>query len=144
VEPLDATYALRHAETRMATSIVTAFAGIAFLIAIAGVFGVMTVVVNSRTREIGIRMALGAGAQEVRRMVFGSSLRLILAGVAIGLATAVGASRYIESQLFGVTPTDPLTLGVVSAVVTMAAMLATWHPATRAARVDPAETLRVE
>ena len=104
----------------------------------------MTVVVNSRTREIGIRMALGAGAQEVRRMVLGSSLRLILTGVTIGLAAAMGASRYIESQLFGVTPTDPLTLGVVSAIVTLSAMLATWQPATRAARVNPAETLRVE
>lgn len=144
IQSLDEIYAKRHAEARMASSIVSGFAGVALLIAIAGVFGVMTFLVNSRTREIGIRMALGAAPGQVSRFVLASSLWLILLGLAVGLAAALAAARYIESQLFGVTPTDPVTLLSVAAVVAVAATLATWHPARRASRVDPAITLRAE
>lgn len=142
VRTLDEAYSQRHAEARMATSIISSFAVVAFVIAIGGVFGVMTFLVTNRRREIGIRMALGAQRTDVRRMVLGSSLRLIAAGVVLGAAAAALSGRWIESQLFGVTPTDPLTYAVVIATVMVTAIAATWHPAGRAARVDPAETLR--
>jgi ABC-type antimicrobial peptide transport system permease subunit len=123
---------------------VSGFAVVALAIAVAGVFGVMASLVSSRTREIGIRVALGAKPREVSQLVLSSSLRLILLGVAVGLVAAVVASRYVESQLFGVTPTDPLTYTVVAGTVVLAAILATWQPVRRAARVDPAITLRAE
>lgn len=142
VQTLDDIYALRHAETRMATSIISAFALTAFVIAVAGVFGVMTFLVTHRTREIGIRMALGAERRDVRRLVLGSSLRLILGGVIAGAVGAAVAGRWVEAQLFGVTSTDPLTYLTVMGVVVGTALVATWHPARRASRVDPAITLR--
>jgi len=128
----------------MATAIISSFAVVAFVIAVAGVFGVMTFLVTNRTREIGIRMALGAERTDVRRMVLGSSLRLVVAGVIVGAAAAALSGRWLESQLFGVTPTDPLTYAIVIATVVTTAIAATWHPASRAARVDPAITLRAE
>lgn len=128
----------------MATAIISSFAVVAFVIAVAGVFGVMTFLVTNRTREIGIRMALGAERTDVRRMVLGSSLRLVVAGVIVGAAAAALSGRWLESQLFGVTPTDPLTYAIVIATVMATAVAATWHPASRAARVDPAITLRAE
>jgi hypothetical protein len=143
-EFLDDAYASRHAETLMATSIVTAFAGFAFLVAMAGIYGVMAFLVAGRTREIGIRMALGARRADIGRMVLGSSTKLVVAGAVLGAGAALVASRWIESQLFGVSPTDPMTyVGVCSAIV-VTALLATWLPARQASRVDPAITLRTE
>jgi ABC-type antimicrobial peptide transport system permease subunit len=144
VRTLDEIYALRHSEARMASSIISSFAVTAFAIAVAGVFGVMTFLVTNRTREIGIRMALGADRRDVRRLVLGSSLRLIIAGVAVGAAGAVLAGRWLESQLFSVTATDAPTYAVVGTTVLVTALAATWFPARRAARVDPAITLRAE
>jgi putative ABC transport system permease protein len=108
------------------------------------VFGVVTFLVQGRTRVIGIRMALGAGRQDVRGMVLGTSLQLVLAGVVLGIAAAIAASRLIASQLFGVSPTGPLTYAGVSLAVIATTALAAWHPAHRAARVEPAMTLRAE
>lgn len=144
IRTLQEVYSQRHAEARMATSIISSFAVVAFVIAIGGVVGVMTFLVTNRTREIGIRMALGAERTTVRRMVVDSSLRLIVAGVVMGAVVAVLAGRWLESQLFSVTPTDPLTYVIVIATVVVTAVAATWHPASRAARVDPAITLRAE
>jgi ABC-type antimicrobial peptide transport system permease subunit len=141
VSTLDEAYSQRHAEARMAAAIISSFAGVAFVIAVAGVFGVMTFLVTNRTREIGIRMALGAQRTDVRRMVVGSSLRLIVMGVTVGAIAAAVSGRWLESQLFAVTPTDPLTYTVVIATVVATAVAATWHPASRASRVDPAMTL---
>jgi putative ABC transport system permease protein len=104
----------------------------------------MTVLVTSRTREIGIRMALGADPRRVHGMVLRASMTLVAAGVLIGAAVALGLSRVIESQLFGIRATDPLTFAAVAFVVAIAGTLATWHPARRAARVDPVVTLRTE
>jgi predicted permease len=143
-EFLDDAYASRHAETLMATSIVTAFAGFAFIVAMTGIYGVMAFLVAGRTREIGIRMALGADRRSISRMVLGSSARLVLWGAALGSGAALLTSRWIESQLFGVSPTDPATYVAVSAAIVATALLATWHPAHQAARVDPAITLRTE
>jgi ABC-type lipoprotein release transport system permease subunit len=89
-------------------------------------------------------MALGADRRSISRMVLGSSARLVLWGAALGSGAALLTSRWIESQLFGVSPTDPATYVAVSAAIVATALLATWHPALQAARVDPAITLRTE
>jgi predicted permease len=120
------------------------FAVTALLLATTGVFGVMAYAVSRRTREIGVRVALGAGAGDVRRMIVGQGLRTILAGVAIGLSGSVALTRTVESLLFGVTPTDPLTFGSVTLLLGGAGLLACYVPARRATRVDPVVALRCE
>jgi ABC-type antimicrobial peptide transport system permease subunit len=123
---------------------VTSFAVVAFGIATAGVFGVMAFLVSQRTREIGIRMALGAGRRDVRRLVLRSSLRLIVSGVIVGVVGAALASRWLAAQFVGISATDPATYLLVGSVLTATALVATWLPARRAAQVDPATTLRAE
>jgi ABC-type antimicrobial peptide transport system permease subunit len=100
--------------------------------------------VTQRSREIGIRMALGADATLVRRMVVGGGLRLALAGVALGVLGALLATRVLASFVYQVSPTDPLTLVATAAVLVGSAVLASWLPARRATRVDPAISLRAE
>jgi ABC-type antimicrobial peptide transport system permease subunit len=133
-----------HAETLLAMRVVGLFGIGAFVMAMAGLYGVMAFLVAGRTREIGIRMALGADRARIGRFVMGSSLRLVVAGAAIGIAAAVLVLRAIASQLFGVTPTDPATYVTVAVATIVTASLATWQPARRAARVDPVQTLRAE
>jgi ABC-type antimicrobial peptide transport system permease subunit len=141
---IDEIYAQPNADVRLTSAVVRLFSGLAFVIAMAGLYAVIAFLVASRTREIGVRMALGADRAAIRRMVLVSSGRLALAGVALGALVAVGAARWIESQLFGVSMVDPATyLGVCAAVVSTA-LLATWYPARQAARIDPAVTLRAE
>jgi putative ABC transport system permease protein len=141
---VDDMYANQNAETLLASQIVGAFSALAFMVGIAGIYGVMAFLVAGRTREIGIRMALGARRADIGRMVLGSSTKLVVAGAVLGAGAALVASRWIESQLFGVSPTDPMTyVGVCSAIV-VTALLATWLPARQASRVDPAITLRTE
>jgi predicted permease len=144
IEFVDDVYAEQYRTTLLATRIVGGFAVTSFLIAMAGLYGVMAFLVAGRTREIGIRMALGADRTRIGRFVMGSSLRLVFAGAAIGIVAAVLVSRTIASQLFGVTPTDPATYVIVAIVTIITALLATWQPARRAARVDPVQTLRAE
>jgi ABC-type antimicrobial peptide transport system permease subunit len=109
-----------------------------------GVYGVITLLVAGRTREIGIRMALGADRRDIGGLVVRSTLRLAAAGVAFGLALAAGSSRWIESQVFGVSPTDPATYAVVTVSVLAAALVAAWPPARRAVRIDPTIALKAE
>ena len=99
---------------------------------------------SQRTNEFGIRMALGARRREVLAQVLRKGLALSLGGVALGLLFAVGLSRFIEAQLFGVAPMDPVTFGVVSLLLVAVALLASYLPARRATRVDPLEALRYE
>jgi predicted permease len=120
------------------------FAVTALLLATTGVFGVMAYAVSRRTREIGVRVALGAGAGDVRRMIVGQGLRTILAGVAIGIAGSLALTRGVESLLFGVTPTDPLTLGGVTLLLVGAGLVACYVPARRATKLDPVVALRCE
>jgi putative ABC transport system permease protein len=144
VKSVDASYAEPFDDRLLAARTVGGFAILSFLVAAAGVYAVMAFLVASRTREIGVRMALGANGRDIRRLVLGSSMRLVVAGAAAGLAVAVGLSRWAESQLFGVSPTDPVTYALVAAAVTVTALAATWQPARQAARVDPVVTLRAE
>jgi predicted permease len=125
--------------------ILVGFFGItALLLATAGVFGVMAYSVSRRTREIGVRVALGAGSGDVLRMILGQGLRTIFIGVAIGIAGSLALTRAVESLLFGVTATDPLTFGGVTLLLVAAALLACFIPARRATKVDPMVALRYE
>jgi ABC-type antimicrobial peptide transport system permease subunit len=120
------------------------FAITALLLATAGVFGVMAYSVSRRTREIGVRIALGARSGDALKMILGQGLRTIVTGVAIGIAGALALTRTVESLLFGVTATDPVTFGSVTALLIGAALLACYIPARRATRVDPMVALRHE
>jgi putative ABC transport system permease protein len=131
-------------EARAAALVVTGFGTLAFVIAIAGVYGVMSFLVAGRVREIGIRVALGAAGRDVRRDVVGSALRFIVVGAVLGVAGAWFASRFAAAQLFAVSPTDPPTYALVTGLVIVTAVAATWSPARRAARVDPVIALRAE
>jgi putative ABC transport system permease protein len=142
VEFVDDQYARQFADRLLATRIMTGFGMLAFVVAAAGIYGVMAFLVANRAREIGIRIALGADGRRIRRLVLASSMWLVLLGAAIGIGAAFVASRWAQSQLFGVSATDPITIVLVTAGVALTALLATWHPATQAARVDPKVLLR--
>jgi predicted permease len=120
------------------------FAITALLLATVGVFGVMAYSVSRRTREIGVRVALGAESGDVLRMILGQGLRTIFIGVAIGIAGSLVLTRTAASLLFGVTATDPLTYAAVTGLLVLVALLACWVPARRATRVDPLVALRYE
>jgi predicted permease len=142
LEFVDDQYARQFADRLLATRIISGFGLLAFLIAAAGIYGLMTFLVAERTREIGIRMALGAGKSDIRRLVIGSSAKLVGAGAVVGVAAAIAASRWIQSQLYGVRALDPLAIGAVAVCIVLVALLATWRPARQAANVDPTLLLR--
>jgi putative ABC transport system permease protein len=120
------------------------FAGLAVVLAAVGIYGVMAYGVTQRTREIGIRMALGAEPEKVRAMILRQGMSLSLAGIAIGLVASLALTRGMRNLLFGVRPTDPLTFALVSVILIAAAFTACWIPARRASKVDPLVALRYE
>ncbi|MGA8677590.1 MAG: ABC transporter permease [Candidatus Acidiferrales bacterium] len=129
---------------RFSMLLLVAFAGLALLLAVVGIYGVMSYSVSRRTQEIGIRVALGARRQDVLMMVIRQGLLLALTGSAIGIVGALLLSRGIASQLYGVSPTDPVTFVVVSVLLTVVALAACYMPARRAMRVDPMVALKFE
>jgi predicted permease len=132
------------APRRLNALFIAAFGALAFVIAMVGIAGVLAFSVSSRTAEIGIRMSLGADARRVRTMILGEGGALLVAGVAIGFVGAYFAARLLRTLLFGITPHDPATLGVVALGLAAVGVAACWLPAARAARVDPAVALRAE
>jgi len=123
---------------------VSTFAGLALLLAMVGIFGVLAYSVEQRSREFGVRIALGASAASVMRLILGSAARVVAIGGVIGLAAAAVLVRTISTFLFGVEPLDPMTFGSVSVILALTAALATAAPAWRATRVDPVEAFRAE
>ena len=132
------------AGSRAMGRLLTVFSAVALFLSAIGIFGVMSFSVVQRLREIGIRMALGAKAGDVVRMVSRQGLNLTLIGVALGLVAAFGLTRLMASLLYGVSPADPVTFGAVALFLVGVSFLATWIPAQRATRVDPVIVLREE
>jgi predicted permease len=132
------------AEPRFYTTLLTAFASTALLLAALGLFGVISVGVSQRTREIGVRMALGARSGDVLRLVLREAATLAVVGVVIGLGAALALSRTLSSLLFNLSPRDPVAFAVAPLVLLLTAVVAALLPARRAAHVDPIEALRSE
>jgi len=124
--------------------LMSVFGVAALVLAAIGIYGLMAYSVEQRTQEIGIRLALGAQARQVKNMVVFQGMRLAVAGVIVGVAAAFWLARLISSFLFGVTARDPLVFGGVPALLTLVALLAVWIPARRASKVDPMIALRYE
>ena len=116
----------------------------ALVLAVAGLYGVMSYAVGQRRREIALRMALGAAAGQVLRWVVGRGMRLVVAGVVVGVAGALISARFLDGLLYGVRPTDPWIIGAVIVLLAVVALVASLLPARRASSVDPAAALRYE
>ena len=137
-------FAASIAQPRFTTLLLSAFAALALVLAVVGIYGVMTYSVSQRTREIGVRLALGARPRELIAMVVRRGMTLAAIGVTLGLVGAIAATRLMTDLLFGVTPTDPAALGAVVIALILSSLAATYIPAARAATVAPASVLKVE
>jgi ABC-type antimicrobial peptide transport system permease subunit len=141
---MEGTLETASATPRFRTFLLVTFAGVALLLALAGVYGVMAYSVSQRVPELGVRIALGATPGHILGLVVGQGARLALIGLGAGIALSLLAGRLLQGLLFGVTPRDPLMLGVVTAGVTLATLAACYIPGRRAVRVDPMIALRAE
>ena len=144
VRTLDSVMSEAVAAPRFRTSLLGVFAVIAVILALVGIYGVMSYAVTQRTREIGIRMALGARAVDVLKLIVRNGMGPVLLGVALGLAGAIGLTRLAVSLLFGVTPTDAVTLATVTVGLVLVALISCCIPARRATKIDPLVALRYE
>jgi ABC-type antimicrobial peptide transport system permease subunit len=129
---------------RVTTDVIGGLAGASLALAVLGLYGLLTMIVSKRTREIGVRLALGAMPWSVARQVVGESLRSALAGVGVGVLLALLAGRLLGRLLVGVTATDATTIGAVSVTLIGVAVVASLVPAVRAARLDPLQALRAD
>jgi len=141
---LDDQLALSRWPLRVFGSMFAIFAAIALLLATVGLYAVVAYGVSQRTPEIGVRVALGASSGSILRMIFTTGMRQAAIGLVLGLAAAFGVTRVLSGILVGVSPTDPLTFGIVGAVLVTAAVLGCTLPARRAMRIDPVVALRHE
>src|SRR4029077_15804662 len=137
IKTVDQQIAEDFAAPKSQSLLLSIFSALGFILALVGVYGVMSYQVSQQTREIGIRMALGAEACGILRAVIVHGLKLTLTGAAIGLATSLALTRFIRSLLFGISPTDPLTFASVAISLTLVAVAACCIPARRAMTVDP-------
>jgi len=131
-------------QTRLYALLFGIFAGGALVLAVIGIYGVMAYLVLTRTHEIGVRMALGATARDVFKLVVGRGMKLTAIGVLLGVAGALGLTRLMHSLLFNISATDPVTFTFISLLLVLAAFLACYIPARRATKVDPLVALRYE
>jgi ABC-type antimicrobial peptide transport system permease subunit len=143
-QTLNETVSASVSQRRFAMEMVGLFALTSLLLAALGIYGVISYLVNERTHEIGIRLALGAGKAGILQMILGQGLRLALTGAVAGLVCALIVSRFIATLLYGVRPTDPLTFSAVAILFLGIALLACYLPARRATKVDPLVALRSE
>jgi putative ABC transport system permease protein len=144
IETLESQLSSLIAQRRFNMTLVTAFAVLALVLAIIGAYGVTSYLVSQRTKELGVRLALGAEPSRVARLVVADGMRVAGAGVLVGVVAALFTTRLAASLLYGVSPRDPLTIGAVAVVLLAVAALANYLPARRAARVDPLVALRQE
>ena len=144
VESVEEMLADTLAPRRFHTTLIGAFAAVALALALVGVYGVIAYTVSQRTREIGLRMALGARRVDVVKLVLGEATLLALLGVVAGTLASIALSKFVQSLLHGVQSTDVATFALVSAILATAALLASAVPAARAARIDPMKALRSE
>jgi putative ABC transport system permease protein len=144
VRPLEQILSRQVAPRRFNAILLGSFAALGLLIAMVGVYGVISYSVSQRTREIGVRLALGAQRSDVLSLVVGQGMRLALLGVGIGLVAALALSRMLQTLLFEINPTDPFTFALIPLALAGVALFACWLPARRAARIDPMEALRYE
>ncbi len=144
LQPLESLIATQMAQPKLELWLLGSFAALALLLAAVGIYGVMAYSVTQRTREIGIRMALGAARTDVLRLLLGQGLRLVVLGLGVGLLGALALTRVMQKLLFGVSATDPIVFTVIALGLAVIAMLASYLPARRAMRVDPLVALRYE
>jgi putative ABC transport system permease protein len=144
IRPMEEVLAAARSRPQFLTLLLTAFAGVALVLAAVGIYGVISYSVARRAKEIGLRMALGAQRGNVLGLILGGGLRLTVAGLLFGLTGALALTRFLSTLLFGVTPTDPVTFASVSLLLAVVAVVATYSPARRASRVDPMVALRNE
>jgi ABC-type antimicrobial peptide transport system permease subunit len=144
VKPLSEEIAFALLPARLGATLLGAFGAVALLIAASGIYGVTSYVVSRRTKEIGIRSALGAPRSRLLSLIIGEGMRTVAIGAAIGLVLAMAVGTLLSRVLYGISPIDPTMLLGVPAVLATVALVACWVPARRAARVDPVTAMRAE
>jgi putative ABC transport system permease protein len=144
IQTMDEVVAKSMAARRFALEILGIFAIVAFLLACVGIYGVMAYAISQRTGEIGLRMALGARRGDILRVVLNEAALVVIAGVGAGLLGSLLLTRFLQTLLFDIKPTDPLTFGVLTILLAGVALLASFIPARRASRIDPLVALRHE
>jgi predicted permease len=144
VRPMTSLVSEALAQARLSLILMSGFGLLALTLASVGIYGVISFAVSQRTREFGIRMALGEAPDQIRRGVLGEGIRLVAVSIVVGLMGAAALGQFVSSLLYGVDATDPITYAVVAAVLGGVATLASWVPARRATRIDPMGALRIE